>query len=115
MIMLSGVAGPLLDDFAVTGTSLLYCDGDGAFTKIAARACGPSVAVTRVAGGRHGDATGPLGIANQDISRRETPRHVAGPAGADFSATVEQQFRLAAILGRAKQRQRGAGFRLPRN
>src|SRR5258708_29059474 len=29
MTMLSGVAGPLLDDFAVTGTSLLYCDGDG--------------------------------------------------------------------------------------
>jgi len=26
MTMLSGGAEPLLDDFAVTGTSLLYCD-----------------------------------------------------------------------------------------
>ena len=31
--MLSGVAEPLLDDFAATGTSLLYSDSDRAFTK----------------------------------------------------------------------------------
>src|SRR5271156_484314 len=110
MTMLSGVAAPLLDDFAVTGTSLLYCDSGGAVTKISTRACGPSVAVARVAGSGHGDATDPLGIGNQHIGRCETPRHVAGPAGADFSGTVEQQFRLAAIRGRAKQRQRGAHF-----
>jgi hypothetical protein len=41
--MLSGVAEPLLDGFAATGTSLLYSD-------TAARACGPSVAVTLVSG-----------------------------------------------------------------
>src|SRR5256885_1887097 len=105
MTMLSGVTGSLLDDFAVTGTSLLYCDGNGAFTKIAAQACGPSVAVTGMAGSSHGGAADPLGIANQYIGRRETSRHFAGPAGADFSAAVEQKFRLAAILGRTKQRQ----------
>ncbi len=65
MTMLSGAAEPLLDDFAVTGISLLYCDGDGEFTKIAAETCGPLVAVTRVAGGSHGEATDTLCIGNQ--------------------------------------------------
>jgi hypothetical protein len=65
MSMLSGVAEPLLDDFALAGTSLLYSDWDAGFNKSAAPACTVSVAVTRVARSSHGDATDPLGIGNQ--------------------------------------------------
>lgn len=65
MSMLSGAAEPLLDDFAVTGTSLLNCDSDGAVTKIVTRACGLSVAVTRMAGIGHGNPTDTLCIGNQ--------------------------------------------------
>jgi hypothetical protein len=108
--MLSGAAEPLLDGFAVTGTSLLYCNSSGAFTKIVNPASGSSVAVIRVTGSRHGGPIDLLGGGDRHVGRRETPRRVVGPAGADVSGTVEQQFGLAAILDRAKQRQRGANF-----
>ena len=79
-----------------------------ALPDLAAQACGLSVTVPRVAWSGRGDPTDPFGIGNQHVRRRETPRYVAGPADADVSPTVEQQFRLAAVHGRAKQRQRGA-------
>jgi len=97
-----------LDDILrqVPGTTLTMMGPDAHPLERAA----PSVGVSGMAERGRGDPGDPLGIGDQHIGRRETSRNIAGPAGADYSGTVEQQFRLAAILRRAEQRQRGARF-----
>jgi len=66
----------------------------------------PSVAVTGVAGASHIHP----GIGKRGGGRRQPAGPVGSPTGAYIPRPVEQQLGLAAVIRRAKQRQRSDDF-----